>query len=334
MKRLALPSAHDVARLAGVSQAAVSRAFNPGASISENTRSKVLRAAEELDYRPNLLARSLITGKSGIVGVVIGNPRNPFYLEALDCLSDRLSAAGRHLLVFTSRSGGDTDRLIEPLLRFRVDTLLLMSATLSSDLAEQCRSKGIPVVFFSRRARKLKGFAGVTAANYDGAACVARHLLAQGYRRFAFVGGIADSSTSQERGAGFIDTIVAAGHEAPAFEYGDYDRAGSAEATRRLLSGRDRPDALFCANDMTALAAMETARYEFGLEIGRQLGVAGFDDIEGASWRSFDLTTYAQPIDTMIARATEIILGPENFAEAPHVVVEGELKVRGSTRRS
>lgn len=327
------PSAHDVARLAGVSQAAVSRAFNPGASISENTRSKVLTAAHTLGYRPNLLARSLITGKSRTIGVVIGSPRNPFYLEALDCLSDRLVAAGMHLLVFTARADRNADDLVESLLSFRVQSLLLMSATLSSTLAEHCKAAGIPVIFFSRRAKTLKGFASVTGDNHRGGREVAQHFFDRGYRRPAFMGGDGNSSTSQERSEGFCEQLRQLGLPEPDIAYGHYDRVGAQTAAHELLSRDMPPDSIFCANDMMALSTIETARYDFGLQIGRDLGVAGFDDIEGASWRSFDLTTYSQPPEMMIEKVTDVLFEPESYADAPHIVVEGELKTRGSTSR-
>jgi DNA-binding LacI/PurR family transcriptional regulator len=332
-KKLPLPSAHDVARLAGVSQAAVSRAFNPGTSISEATKAKVFKAAVQLGYSPNFLARSLITGKSGIIGVVIGNPRNPFFLDALDAVSERLSQAGLHLLVFTSKADANADCLITGLLKFRVEALLLMSATLSSELAEQCKAADIPVIFFNRRAKMIEGFASVTGANYLGAGRIAEHLLERGYRKLAYMAGTQNSSTSQEREAGFVSKIVSGGIPMPEKVYGNYDRPGAFIAARRLLAMKPRPDAIFCANDMMALATIEIARHEFGLEIGRELGVAGFDDIEGACWPSFSLTTYSQPIEPMIDKATDIILNPHHYPEPPHIIVDGELKVRDSTRR-
>jgi LacI family transcriptional regulator len=333
-RRPPLPSAHDVAKRAGVSQAAVSRAFSPGASISEATRSKVVKAARELGYRPNLLARSLITGRSGIIGVVIGNPRNPFFLEALDALSEQLSQAGLHLLVFTARADAHADGLVEALLEFRVDALLLMSATLSSELVERCRAERISVIFFNRRARMVEGFASVTGANFEGAGLIAEHLVARGYRKLAYMAGFENSSTSQEREAGFVAKIVSHALPMPEKAFGHYGRRGAAVAARHLLALHPRPDAIFCANDMMALATIEIARYEFGLQIGRELGVAGFDDIEGASWVSFDLTTYSQPIDAMIAKVTEIIVNSATSRDTRHIIVEGELKIRGSTRRS
>lgn len=334
VKKTPSPSAHDVARLAGVSQAAVSRAFNPNTSISAATKAKVLEAARALGYRPNRLARSLITGKSGIIGVVIGNPRNPFFLTALDTLSDRLARAGRHLLVFTARADGDADRLVEALLEFRVDSLVLMSAAVSSVLAERCKAEGIPVIFFNRRARMIEGFASVTGANHLGASRIAKHLFEQGYRKLAFMAGVENSSTTQEREAGFAAEIASLGLQPPEKIFGNYDHLGAFAAARHLLERKARPDAIFCANDMMALATIEVARHEYGLAIGRELGVAGFDDIEAACWPSFSLTTYSQPIEAMIEQLAQIILSPTDISAAPHIVVAGELKVRESTRRA
>ena len=113
-RRTSPPSAHDVARVAGVSQAAVSRAFTPGASIAKDTQERVFRAARSLGYRPNLLARSLIMGQSGIVGVVYGgNPRNPFFMSVLDALLKRLSRAHKHVLIFTVEGHATADVHVE-----------------------------------------------------------------------------------------------------------------------------------------------------------------------------------------------------------------------------
>ena len=328
------PSAHDVARIAGVSQAAVSRAFTPGASISEGMRAKVLIAAKELGYRPNLLARSLIKGRSDIIGMVVGNARNPFFTVALDAMSSRLRQAGRHLLVFTGESNATSDVQVEDLLKYRVDGLVLMWTTVSSALAEQCRNEGIPMIFFNRRAGTTKGFATVAGANAVGARQIADHLIAQGYRRFAFMAGLEDSSTNREREKAFVAALTSRGFPTPARAVGQFRRKEGMEAARQLLALDPRPDAIFCGSDIMALGALEVARYEFGLEIGREVGIAGFDGIEQAEWPSFELTTYTQRIDAMIDRVTELLLDNALYESHPQIIVEGELKIRASTQRS
>jgi DNA-binding LacI/PurR family transcriptional regulator len=309
-----------------VSQAAVSRAFTPGASIANGTRAKVLDAAQTLGYRPNLLARSLIKGRTGIIGVVIGSPRYPFFLEALAALSVRMSKADKHILVYTAEGGTTVDVLVEDLLQYRVDAVFLMAAGLSPPLAERCRNEGVPVISFN-----MRGAITVNGDNLGGGARIAEHLLAQGYRNLALMTGLEESITSREREAGFSDHLAAQGLPPPTRVVGRFDRETAQQAARELLSRTPRPDAIFCANDHMALAALEVARLEFGLEIGREFGVAGFGDIDLAAWPTFSLTTYSLPVEGVIDRVAEVLLDPEG--EPTHSVIGGELKLRDSTRR-
>jgi DNA-binding LacI/PurR family transcriptional regulator len=332
-KRLSPPSAHDVARLAGVSQAAVSRAFTPGASIADATRAKVQRAAKSLGYRPNLIARSLIKGQSGIIGIVIGNPRNPFFISALDMLLGRLARQGKHSLVFTT-DDLTADVHVDDLLKFRVDALVLMAATLSPKLADQCRAEGIPLIFFGRRPRYTKDSISVSGNNHEGGRQIADHLVRQDYKRLAFIAGREESSTSREREGGFVSYLKDQGLPPPQRDVGYFQREGAIEATRRLLSVKNRPDAIACANDFMAIAALEVARYEFGLDIGREIGITGFDDIEQACWPSFDLTTFSYPVQTMIEIVGSIVLDPPSLKHPGHKVIDGALRLRRSTQRS
>ena len=333
-KRISPPSAHDVARVAGVSQAAVSRAFTPGASIAKDTQSKVFRAAKTLGYRPNLIARSLIKGKSGIVGVIFGgNPRNPFFLSALYALLARLSQAGKHALVFTVDATSNADVPVEDLLKYRVDALLLMATSLSPRLADQCHHEGVPIIFFNRRPPKIKDFASICENNHQGARQIAEHLLQQGYKRPALMGGSSESSTGREREAGFTAYLTSQGLRAPEHEVGHFHRDGALHAARNLLARKPRPDAIFCVNDYMALAAIEVARFEFGLEIGREIGIAGFDDIDEASWPSFELTSYSISIESIVERVAALLLNTPRQQGPLHTVVDGVLKPRRSTLR-
>ena len=332
-KRSPPPSAHDVARLAGVSQAAVSRAFTPGASIAKDTQDKVFHAAKSLGYQPNLLARSLINGKSAIIGVVVGNPRSIFFMSALNALSVRLSQAQKYILISTAEGKTTADAHVEHLLKYQVDALVLMGIGLSAQMAKLCRDKAIPVIFFNVGSRESRDFVSVTGNSREGAQQIAEHLLRQGYRRIAFIAGSMNSSTSREREIAFTAYLASQGLPPPEREMGYFTRDGAIQATRSLLSRTSRPDAIFCWNDYMALAAIEVARYEFGLEIGRGLGIAGFGDIEQASWPSFDLTTYSQPAETMIQEVATILLGAPGVERPVCSVVDGALKPRRSTQR-
>ena len=133
----------EVAKLAGVSQSAVSRVFTPGASVSKKTHEKVRSAALKLGYRPNILARSLITGKSRIIGLVVSHLDNYFYPEALELLSNALQKKGYHVLVFmASKASGNIDDVLDEILDYQVDAIILASVAMSSNLANRCVAAG------------------------------------------------------------------------------------------------------------------------------------------------------------------------------------------------
>ena len=144
-KTFAAVTSQQVAQLAGVSQSAVSRTFTPGASISPATREKVLKAARELGYRPNAIARSLNTARSRIIGVVISYFDNPFYSQVLEALAQKLDTLNYHLLLFVGDREGNVDRIFDQIMQYRVDGIVLASVTLSLELSEECLAAGIPV---------------------------------------------------------------------------------------------------------------------------------------------------------------------------------------------
>ncbi len=322
-------TAYDVARLAGVSQATVSRAFTPGASISPRTLARVTNAAEALGYRPNLIARSLITRRSNIVGVAMAHMDNEFYAMLLSALNDHFAQVGRRLLLFAGDPKGESDPMLSEILRYQVDAIILASTTLSSSLAGDCHKAGIPVVLINRAAA-AEGVAAITGDNIVGAQAIADFLIGGGHRRFAFVAGLENSSTSQERECAFIDHVVARGMERPQRAVGHYRMEATRDAVRNLLGGRERPDAIFCANDLMAFAAIEVARFEFGLDVGKDISVIGFDDVTAASLPSWSLTTYTQPVDAMAQAAVRIIENGETTGQTQRVL--GRLQVRGSAR--
>ena len=263
-------TAYDVARLAGVSQSAVSRAFTPKASISEGTRAKIVEAATALNYRPNVIARSLITRRSRTIGLVAAYLQNHFYPDVLEVMSARLKERGYRILLFTADLNHPADPLLDEIIGYRVDGIILASITLSSRLAEECRAAGIPVLLFNRTAATA-GISSVTGENLRGGRLIARFLAAGGHRRVAFMAGIENSSTSRDREGGFRAGLTECSLPLHRRVVGHYRFDCAAEATRALLSDPEPPDALFCANDHMALAAIEVARYELGLRVPEEL---------------------------------------------------------------
>lgn len=326
-------TATDVARLAGTSQSAVSRVFTPGASVSPDTRERVMAAASQLGYRPNAIARSLITRRSRMVAVAMAYLNNQFYPDVLEALSNRLQAHGYQILLFTADRHAAADPMLEQVMRYQVDAIVLASTSLSSAFARECRQAGVPVVMFNRTTDD-PDLLSVTGDNEQGGHTIARFLAAGGHRRPAFLAGLEASSTSRDRERGFRRGLAEAGQGPPLRAVGHYSYEGAAEATRGLLRQRERPDAIFCANDHMAIACIDVARHEFGLAVPDDLSVIGFDDVGPARWPSYDLTSYSQPLQPMVDATVQILMDCMEDRSRPMrgVVLHGELVVRGSAR--
>lgn len=323
----------DVARKAGVSQSAVSRFFTPGASVSTKMAEKIRIASDELGYRPNVLARAMITGKSRIIGLVVYYFENQFYPEAVEKLSIALQENGYHVLLFmASNTVGDVEPVIQEILGYQVDGIVMVSVSLSSTLAERCRDHGIPVILFNRD-QPGDRLRAVTSDNYQGGKMAAQILLNGGAKRIAHLAGFSGASTQIDREAGFVDTLREAGQDLYSRADGNFHYADAAEATRQLFDTPEPPDALFVSDDHMALAAMDVIRHEFDLGIPDDVSVVGFDDIPQASWPSFNLTTIRQPINQMVSSAVSELVGAiEGNGDIRKIRVPPVKVIRGTTR--
>ncbi|MEL6799892.1 MAG: LacI family DNA-binding transcriptional regulator [Pseudomonadota bacterium] len=322
----------EVAERAGVSRSAVSRVFTPGASVSAKTADKVRRAADELGYRPNVLARSLMTGRSRMIGLVVAYLDNHFYPGVLERMSNALQARGYHVLVFmTSQDEGNLDRVAEEILDYQVDGLILASVAMTSDIAARCRASGVPVVLFNRRQGE-EGEIAVVSDNRAGGRMIADHLVGLGRTRIAHIAGWDGASTQRDREEGFMEGLAAAGLPLFARESGDFRPEAAQAAARRMFSGDERPDALFVSNDYMAFMVMDVLRSELGLRIPEDVAVASVDDVPVSSWPSYDLTSVRQDAGAMVAATVEMIVAK---IEGTAAVVPGPLPValivRGST---
>jgi len=323
----------QVARRAGVSQSAVSRTFTPGASISPKTREKVMAAAQELGYRPNAIARSLITNRSRIIAVVMAYLENLFYPDVLEELGRLLVKENYRLLLFTGHMDRDSDPVFDQLMQYRVDGIILASTTLSSHLSEECATAGIPVVLFNRTTER-DAVSSVTTRNREGGRRIAEFLIAGGHKRFGYISGVESSSTNRDRFAGYREALSEAGHDDVVVGVGNYDRTEAEAAAREMFSRPDRPDALFVANDHMAVAVMDVARYEFGLSIPDDLSIVGYDDVGPARWTSYGITSMSQPMKRMVEATVNILMGQISSGEieAEHRILSGDLIVRTSAR--
>ena len=326
----------EVAKLAGVSQSAVSRVFTPGASSSKKTNELVRKAAAELGYRPNVLARSLITGKSRMIGLVVAYLDNYFYPEALELLSSALQKKGYHVLIFMSgNKEGDIADAVDEILDYQVDGIIAASVSMSSDLAKRCTSAGVPVVLFNRTQDDDR-LSAVTSDNFQGGQQVARFLLAGGHKRIGYIAGWEGASTQRDREKGFTEELVRNGQELYAREVGNFNSDEARQAARTMFSKQNFPDAVFVANDAMAIAVIDVIRFELGLQVPEQVSVVGYDDVPISSWPAYDLTTVRQPANRMVAETVSILIESiENkTTTARRVEIDGPLMVRGSAKIS
>lgn len=333
-------TSQHVARLAQVSQSAVSRTYTPGASVSIGTRARVMDAARQLGYRPNAIARSLITRRSRIIGVVMSQLDNQFYPLVLEKLSQRLRRDGYHVLLFiTARD--ESDGVLAEILQYQVDGIIMASTVLSSALARDCARAGSPVVLFNRMTKRLANedhpASAVTSDNEAGGRMAARHLHAGGHQRIAYIAGLEESSTNLDRERGFRDELALLGTRLHSRAVGHYSFEGAQRAARQLFGiNADRPDAVFVGSDQMAMAVMDVLRTELGLRIPCDVSVVGFDNVPQAAWGAYQLTSVEQPIAQMIEVAATLLfeqLNESTHKVLPHtVVVPCRLVVRATSR--
>ena len=324
----------QVAERAGVSQSAVSRVFTPGASVSSKTALKVRNAAMELGYRPNVLARSLITGKSRIIGLIVAYLDKYFYPLALEKLSNSLQAEGYHILVFmASNDSQSTDQVIDELLDYQVDGIITASVGISSDLTARCEAAGVPVVLFNR-SQDTAAHSAVTSNNFAGGKSVAAFLVAAKHQRIAYIGGWEGASTQREREAGFRAGLAEASVALSAHALGEFSVDIAKEAARKMFGCADHPDAVFVATDHMAFAVMDVLRGELGLRIPDDVSVVGYDDVPPAAWAAYDLTTVRQSANVMVQETVALMIDKiGNPASEPrHIKVDSPLIVRSSAK--
>jgi DNA-binding LacI/PurR family transcriptional regulator len=327
------PTSNDVARLAGVSQSTVSRSFDPESPISAETRERVLAAAAELGYQPNAIARSLITQRTNIIGIVMANlTDSQFYPNVLEQFTHRLQDMGKQVLLLTTPPGRSVDEMLTQILGYQVDALIIASLTPGNEIINFSNRGGRPVIMFNRYATGTNANV-VCCDNVDGGRQVADYLLDTGHNRIAYVAGPENTTTNLMREKGFTEQLNQRGYHDILREQAEYRYVAGRQAAHRLLAGDDRPDAVFCAADIIALGLMDAARYDLGIRVPDDLSVVGFDDVASAGWPAYDLTTIRQPVDEMITATLELLKQADQGDQEPKTtLLPVELVVRGSTK--
>ena len=328
-------TSHDVARLAGVSQATVSRVLRQDPKVRPETRDRVLRVLAETRYEPNAAARAFRTRRSGAIGVVVARLSYQLYPAMLESIGARLAGLGQRMIVWDSEYGGDLPAS-QALRQGIVDGVILTASTRESEFLNQIASPQAPVVLINRT---VEGYPSdqVSSDNLGGGRRVAEYLLGTGRQRIALIGGIQRASTIRDRERGFREALQVAGVELLPHYYRrseTFSHASGHEAATRLLELGSPPDAIFCVNDVLALGAIDGAR-SLGARVPEDLWVIGYDDIELASWGAYDLTTVRQPMEQMVAQAIDLLLAKIAKPDKPLVYkcFPNELVIRRSTGR-
>ncbi len=311
------PTSYDVARLAGVSQSAVSRCFRPGSSISSDKRKAIEKAATKLGYQPNAIASGLITKRSNLVAVLISNLTNLYYPEVLAELTHRLNAQGVRVLLFALQSESDVDAALDQVWRYRVDGAI-SAARLSATQLREFERHRVPVVLYNRVAEG-QPVPSVCCDSIGGERLLVDRLVDTGNRSFGIISGPHDSFVGNQRVGGACTRLAEHGLEARIVQ-GAFDHDSGAAALRALMATGPRPDAIICANDLMALGAIDAARHEFGLALPEDLSIVGFDGVAPATWPSYRLTTIRQPVRRMTDAAVTMLLERVEDPSLPHEI--------------
>lgn len=328
-------TAIDVAKLAGVSQPTVSRVFSKPDSVSIEKVLRVRQAANELGYIPNFVARSLNSGRSRRIGIVLAYLKNSFFSEALHGLTMALNEKGYSATVFFARNDeSEVDGIVQNLLADQVDGIILASVSISNLLVSRVKEAGIPCVLMNR-GHQDRNVSTVTATNYEGAQSATEHLIETGCRNIAHIAGWHQALNSVERQRGFLKAMKLARLDPVEVIDCKFSRALAMRATRGLFkTGRLKPDAIFVGNDHMAFGVLEVLREELAIDVPNEVSVVGYDDVQMASWKMFDLTTVRQPINRMISTSIDLLLSKINGEIQSEKVhrIRSELIKRGTTR--
>jgi len=326
-------TARDVAQEVGVSKWTVNRAFKSDASIAEESRKRVLEAAERLGYRPNLLARSLSTKTTQQVAVLVDDFGNPHKLPVLKAVTAALQREGLVATLVNIDQPADHVEAILNADQRQVDAVVLLGTSFRDEtLLEHALRPNSPPLYVLARESPLSIVTAISCDAIRSMREICEHLWARGYRCPAFMSGPRTLSTAlgrmREFAAFWRDRGVAPVVELPA---GTYDRIAASEAMARYLSKTPadrRVDVVMCENDVLAFGAMDIARVAFGLRCPTDMAFVGYDGVDAAAAPSYDLTTYEQPLGNMAALLVDMIVGRRKRASGN---LEGRLIVRSSS---
>lgn len=325
-------TSRDVARVAGVSQATVSRVLQNSVHVKDSTRQRVLAALKDVGYTPNANARAMRTRRTGTIGIVMERVTNPFYPELLETLSRELASANMRMILWLSEGEAELSA-VEAIHENRADGVIFTTVREGSTALNEAIETRAPFVLVNRTVEGLT-CDQVSSDNFEGARAVGSYFLLHGHKDVAVICGLPGVSTNGDRLNGFLAAVREGGGSLKSHYVvqGDFTHQHGVEAFQRLMALKTPPTAIFCVNDLIALGVLDAAR-TLGIRIPQDVWIVGYDDIDMASWPSHDLSTVKQRLDDMARAAVELLL--ERIAEperAPSFLrFPSQLIIRGST---
>lgn len=315
-------SIREVAKMAMVSTATVSRTINNAASVDPKTAARVWKAIEELRYYPNLQARSLVSGRSRILGLIVSDITNPFFPELVKGFEDVAVQRGYEIIV--SSTNYDPSRMalaVRRMLERKVEGVGIMTSEMEPSLTDQLARRKVPTVFLD--VGSVHGLISNIQVDYaSGINQAVEHLLGLGHRRIGFISGPLSLKSARIRRSAFLECLTRTGilEDEELVTEGDHTIDGGLEAMTRLLQLPNPPTAVLASNDLTAMGAMSAVRRRGG-SVPNDVSVIGFDDIRFAEFTDPPLTTVRLSRRELGETAFQALINhiqPENGETATH----------------
>jgi DNA-binding LacI/PurR family transcriptional regulator len=333
-------TADMVAKTANVSRVAVSRAFNPHASIKPEKRDRILRIAQELNYTPDMAARSMVTGRSHLVGVIVPDVCSPWESQEVDALTTALQAEGFATLLFKTRTDLSMDETLLTYMKgFNQDSVIAFTENVRPQTLSRVLDRAVPI-YVDYPQDEAKGAENEAGPLIDRLNVLQRNGIEQaialmqsyGAKRFAFLSGAPQSLATKERELMMRKILSERRLAPPVIVQGDYTYDTAYRETINLFRVGEGGDAIFAANDVGAFGAIDALRHELGKRVPQDVKVVGFDDILQAHWKSYNLTTVRIDLDERVQALVRLILRRLKAPTAPSLTetISTRLVVRGT----
>lgn len=324
----------DIARLSGTSKSTVSRVLTNHPNVNAKTRERVLSVIKEYQYKPNVMAQSLVSGSMRVISVIVPNIQNQFYSEVVSFIERALFDKGYHMFLYCSDNDPEKEyACIEMASQFNFDGTILISIVNDTQLIEKSAIADRPLLLLNRYIETATHDI-LTTNNTESSYLATKHLIEMGHRRIAIISGTKETSTHRERRNGFLKALADYNLSFP----NDFDcvsdltiNSGYSYGEHFLSLREAAPTAVFCTSDVIALGLMQAYK-NAGKTIPEDLSIVGFDDIPMASLNGISLTTIRQPYEQIGKKAVEMLLNRISDSSLPQqkVILDCEFIARES----